>query len=169
MQAGHGEMEGAELGATGADGELAFGRGQDDVFDFEIDLRGASVGDGAAANGGEDLLDVFIFNAEDRRAIERNFIDELGEGVLNIGESRVMIQMLAVDVGDYGDDGRELKKRSVAFVRFDHQNGAFAHARVRALESGDAATHDDGGVEIRGVQNGGDHRRGGGFPMAAGD
>src|SRR5579884_3071157 len=101
-------MKCAKLRTAAANGELAFGRTEGDVLDFEIDLRGAPVGDGAAANGGEDLLDIFIFHAKDRRAIERNFVDELGESVLDIGKVRVVVQVLAINVGDDSDDGREL-------------------------------------------------------------
>ena len=110
-----------------------------------------------------------IVQADDRGAVERHLVDELDEGGADVVERRVVIQVLAIDVGDHGDDGRELEERAVALVGFHHQEIAVADARVRAAHGADASADHHGGVEAGVVQDGGGHRGGGGLAVAAGD
>ena len=137
--------------------------------DPQVGLRAGAVGDHAAIDARQNLLDVFVVQAQDRRAIERNRFDELDERPADLFEIRVVIQMLAVDVGDDRQNRRELQERSVALVAFDHQVIACAHARVRAAQHCRAPAHHHGGIETRVDQNGRHHRGGGGFAVAAGD
>ena len=76
--------------------------------------------------------------------------------------------MLAVNVGDDGEDGRELEERAVAFVGLGDQVLRFAEAGVGAHGIHASADH-DGGIEAAGGKHGGDHRGGGGLAVHAGD
>ena len=76
---------------------------------------------------GRMLLDVFVVQAQDGRAVERNFARRMSANASRISSMiRVVIQMLAVDVGHHRQNRRQLQKRSVAFVAFDHQVIALA-------------------------------------------
>ena len=79
-----------------------------------------------------------------------------------------MIEMLAIDGGDDGDDGREEQEAAITFVGFDDEVFAAAQARGGAGLI-HPATDDEGGVEMRGGENGGDHRSGGGFAVSTAD
>ena len=83
-------------------------------------------------------------------------------------ERGVVVQVLAIHVGDDGDDGREFEERAVALIGFHHQEIAAAHAGVRAAHGADASAHHHGGVEAGEVQDGGGQGGGGGLAVAAG-
>ncbi len=79
-----------------------------------------------------------------------------------------MVQMLAVDVGDDGHDGGEFQERAVAFVGFDKQEVAAAHAGGGAADGFQAASHHDGGIQPGVTEDGGQHGGGGSLAVAAG-
>ena len=78
-----------------------------------------------------------------------------------------MVQVLAIDIGDHRDDGRELEERAVALVGLRYQEIAVAHPGVRAAHGAHAAADHHRRVEASVVQDGGGHRRGGGLAVAA--
>ena len=82
---------------------------------------------------------------------------------------RVVIQMLAIDVGHDGEDRRELQERSIALIRFHHQKIALADARVRPAHGRDFAAHHHRGIHARMAQDRRDHRSGGGLAVTARD
>ena len=112
VASGDAQREAAEIGGAIADIELADKRAADDIGGLDIGLRGGAVGDGAAADLGQQALHIGVVEADDHGAVERHLVDELDEGGADVVERRVVIQMLAIDVGDDGDDGRELEKAS---------------------------------------------------------
>ena len=75
--------------------------------------------------------------------------------------------MLAVDICHHRQNRRQFEERTVAFVRFHHQNRALPNARIRTLHRRHASAHHNRRIEIRRIQNRRHHRRGGSFPMAA--
>ena len=89
-------------------------------------------------------------------------------GALDVGHVVVAVHVLAVEVGDDGEDGRELEEGAIALVGFGDEVLGGAEAGVGA-EGIDAATNDDGGVEAAGGENTGHHGGGGGFAVHAGD
>ncbi len=76
--------------------------------------------------------------------------------------------MLAVNVGDDGEDGPQLQKRAVTFVGLGDEVLGLADAGIGA-DGVNTAADDDRGVEPSGGEHGGDHRGGGGLAMHAGD
>ena len=90
------------------------------------------------------------------------------EGLLDVGHVAVAVHVLAVEIGDHGEDGRELEEGAVALVGLGDQILRAAQPGVGA-ERVDAATHDDGGIESAGGEHRGNHRGGGGLAVHAGD
>ena len=109
-----------------------------------------------------------IVDAGGDGAVERHLVHEVEEGALDVGHVVVAVHVLAVEIGDDGEDGRELEEGAVAFVGFGDQILRGAEPGVGA-ERIDAAADDDGGVEAAGGEDGSDHGGGGGFAVHAGD
>ncbi len=82
---------------------------------------------------------------------------------------RVVVQVLTVDVGDHGENRRQLEERPIAFVAFHHQIVALTQARIGAAHHAHAPADHHGGVQPGVGHNSGDHGSGGGLAMAAGD
>src|SRR6185369_12611767 len=78
--------ETAEIGGAIADIELADKRAADNVGGLYVGLRGRAVGDGAAANLGEQTLHIGIVEANDHGTIEGHLVDELDEGGADVLE-----------------------------------------------------------------------------------
>ena len=103
------------------------------------------------------------------RAVERHLLDELEERRADLGDGCVVIQVLAVDVGDHRQNRAELQERAVAFVGFDHQEIALSHARVGAAHGRGFSADHHRRIEAAGIEDRSGHGRGGGFAVAAGD
>ena len=109
-----------------------------------------------------------MIDAHHGKAIERQVLDEMAEGVLHRFEGLEVIEMLGIDIGDDRDLGRQLQERAVTLVRFDHHPVAGAKPRIRAIGVDDAAI-DHGGIEAAGIEQRCDHRGRGGLAVGAGD
>src|SRR5882672_11830476 len=80
------------------------------IADDEIGLGRSAISNDGALDAGNDGLNVGLVEAEDGGAVKRNAIYELGEDRLNLFERAVLVEMLAIDCGDDGDDGRVIKE-----------------------------------------------------------
>ena len=109
-----------------------------------------------------------IVDAGGDRAVERHAVHEVEKGALHVGHVAVAVHVLAIEIGDDGEDGRELEKGAVALVGLGNQILRGAETGVRA-ERVDAAADDDGGIEAAGREHAGHHRGGGGLAVHAGD
>ena len=79
-----------------------------DVGAAHIGLRGKAVGDDAAvADARDDRLHLRMIEAEHRRAVEGDILDEFDEGVLDRVEAAIMVEMFGIDIGDDGDGAVE--------------------------------------------------------------
>src|SRR5262249_396435 len=116
----------------------------------------------------QKLLDVLVVEAQDRGPVKRDLVDELEESRANLDDGGVVIEMLAVDVGDDGEDGAELEEGAVALIRFDHEEIALTDACVRTADGGGVAADDHGRIETSGAEDCGGHRSCGGLAVAAG-
>ncbi len=137
--------------------------------DFEGGLLAAAVGNRTAIHQGKKLLDILVIQAQDGRPVERNLLDELEERGANLNDGRIVIQVFAVDVRNHRQDGAELQKRSITFVRFDNQEIALPDARIGAAHGCGFSTHHHCGIEPCYVEHRCGHRRGGSFAMASGN
>jgi hypothetical protein len=111
-------------------------------------------------------LDFGVVGADRREAVERDVLDEVLEALLHRVEVAPVVQVLGVDVGDDGHGGLQLQERPVALVGLDHDPVALADLGVGAVGVDDPAV-DHGRVQGAGVQQGGDHRGGGGLAVRA--
>src|SRR5690348_2194891 len=139
-----------------------------DIADDQVGLRGRAISNDRALDAGNDRLDVGFVQTKDGGAVKRDAIDELGEGILNVFQGGVLVEVLAVNGGDDGDDGGEQQEGAVAFIGFHDEVVALAEA---GGGSGliDPATDHKRGIEMRGGKDRGDHGGRGGFAMRAGD
>ena len=106
--------------------------------------------------------------AADDETVKRHALHEVEEGAADVAHVAVAIHVLAVNVGDDRDNRGQLQKRAIALVGLGDEILRFAEARVGA-HGVDATSDNDGGIEAAGGENGGDHGRGGGFAVHAGD
>jgi hypothetical protein len=160
------EAEGAKVFAFVGEAEFAGQAFEANVADNQVGLAGDAISKDGALDTGDDGLDVWLVKTKDGGAIERNAIHKIDEGVLDVFERGVLIEVFAVDGGDHGYDGGEEQKAAVAFVSFDDEIFAAAEA------SGgtgliDLAADDEGRIEVCGGKNGSDHGSGGGFAVAS--
>src|SRR5271165_3374153 len=173
VEPGHVKLEGAEHVALRASiysdfeaGTRSFSRRQQ-----AQDIVGAgvgSVGEDFSADAGQDGGKLRIVEAGHAGSVKGHAVHEVDEGILHVGHVAVTIHVLAVEVGDDGENGRQLQEGAVALVRLRDKVLRLAEARVRA-QSIDAAAHDHGRIEATGGEHSGDHRCGGGLAVHAGD
>jgi len=57
-------------------------------------------------HAGEQSLDVLLIETEDRGSVKGDLVDELQEGLLDVGEIPVVVQMLGINGGHHRQRGR---------------------------------------------------------------
>ena len=162
-------VHGAGLAIVERDLELRSAAHRRQVEQPHIGLGVLAVSDDAAILdlADEGLHDGMI-GAHHGKAVERQVLDEMPEGILHGLEGLEVIEMLGIDIGDDRDIGRQLQERAVALVGLHHHPVAGAETRVGAIGVDDAAV-DHGRIEPAGVEQGCDHRGRRGLAMRAGD
>ena len=90
------------------------------------------------------------------------------EGELQLAHAAVVIQMVVVDVQHNGQIGGQLEEGLGELAGLDHDIVALAGLAV-AIDEGQFAADDSGGVAACQFQRGGDHGSGGGLAVSAGD
>jgi hypothetical protein len=120
------QVKHAEIFAFEGQAEIAAEAFEADVADDEVGLAGSAVSDDGAFHVGKNGLHVRFVEAENRGAVKGDAVDELDEGALDVGERSVLIEVLAIDGGDNGDDRGEHEEAAVAFIGFDDEVLAFA-------------------------------------------
>ena len=96
----HIQPERAQVVAMPANAKCAGRRFVHHAVNFKIHLRVSSIGNGAPPHSREDLLNIFVFHAEDHSAVERNLVNELSKRGPDGFNGRVVVQMLAINIGD---------------------------------------------------------------------
>ncbi len=150
-------MEDAEVFAFEGEAEIAAKPFELHVADDQVGLAGSAVGNDGALYVWENGLHVRFVEAENRGAVEGHAVHELDEGALNVRERGVLVEVLAIDGGDDGDDGCEHQEAAIAFVGFHYEILAFAEARGGACLIHFATNHKCR-IEMRGAKNRSDHR-----------
>src|SRR5208283_525346 len=97
-------------------------------------------------------LDQYSSLEDIQSAIEGNAIYKLHEGALDVLERGILIEMLAVNRGDHGDDRGKHQEAAVAFVGFHHEIFATSDARSGAGLI-DPAANDKCRVEMSGGED----------------
>ena len=138
------------------------------VLGAHVGLRIEAVGHHVARRVLRQRRDFRIVDAQHRQPVERQAMQEFGEGFLHLREvAAVVLEMVGVDVGDHRDRGIQAQERAVAFVGFGDQPLAAAEARVRARGE-QLAADDEGRVHPAFAQHAGGQRRRGRLAVRAG-
>src|SRR5260370_34405513 len=161
------KLEDAEVVAFVGEAKFAAQAFEFDVADDQVGLARGAVGDDRALHIGNDSLHVGLIKAQNRSTVKGHAIDELHEGILNIFERGVLVQMLAVDGSNDGNHGHEQQEAAVTLVSFDHEKFALAQPSGRSSLI-DAAADDKGRIEMGGRKNRPDDRSRGGLAVSAG-
>src|SRR2546422_568737 len=151
------ELEQAEIFALVSQPELAAQTFQRHVADHQISLARRSVRNDGTLHTGNDGLHVGLIDTQDRRTVKWHAIHKLDEGVLNILERGVLVEVFAINRCHDCDYGREHQEAAVALVRFHHKIFPFAEPRRRACLVYFSAD-DKRGVEVRRSQYRSDDR-----------
>src|SRR5262249_6655441 len=122
------EAKKAEILPLVGEAEFAGEAAKLDIADKEVGLARCAIGKDGAFDVGNDGLNVGFIEAEDSGAVERDSVNELRKGVLNVSERSVLVQVLAVDGRNHSDYRRKKQKATIAFVGFDDEVFAFAKA-----------------------------------------
>src|SRR5204863_1784018 len=127
------------------------------IADYQISLARRSISNDGPLHAGNDGLHIGFIDAEDGRAVKWHAIHRLDEGILNIFERGVLVEVFAINRGDDRDHRSKHQEAAVALVRFDHKIFAFAEPRGRAGLV-DFSTDDKRGIEMRRREHRGDDR-----------
>src|SRR5271165_2332847 len=173
VEPGHVKLEGAEHVALRASiysdfeaGTRSFSRRQQ-----AQDIVGAgvgSVGEDFPADAGQDGGKLRIVEAGHAGSVKGHAVHEVNEGILDVGHVAVTIHVFAIEVGDNGENGRQLQEGAVALVGLRDEVLRLAEAGVRSHRI-DPAAHNYGGVKTSGGQHGGDHGCGRGLAVHTGN
>ena len=168
VAAGGVDLDLARVAAEGLDAEARAVGKQLDVGRPHVGLGPRAVEHRAPRDLGHDAAHLGIVPAQHGDAVERHPVREVDERLEHGVEGLIVVEVLAVDVGDDRHGGREAQERAVALVGLGDQELPLAEARVRAQGVEPPADHDRG-VEPAPRQHRGDHRGGGRLAVRTGD
>src|SRR5215831_3004356 len=162
------QAEKAEVVAFVGQAELARQTLKLNIADKQVGLARGAIGKNWPLDVRNDGLNVGLIQAEDGRAIEGNAVHELGEGVLDVGERRVLVEVFPIDRGDDGHHRRKEEKAAVAFVRLHNKVFAFPKPGGGAGLIHLAANH-KGRIEMSCGEDGSDERGSRGLAVRSAD
>ena len=127
-----------------------------------------AVGHNLAA-GGLGELDVVPHVAVDHDGARvTDKVHELAEGLLDVLQGAVVVEVVSLDVGNHHDVGVEIEEGAVGLVGLADEIASPAVAAVGAVLLDDAAD-EEGGVHAQVVEHAGDHRGRRGLAVRAGN
>lgn len=109
-----------------------------------------------------------VLATDDDRAVLAHQTHKLGEGGLDLLDTRVMIEMVGLDVGHDDHIGVKEQEGAVGLIRLGDKIVARAVFAV-GIVALDNATDQEAGVQTHAVEHGGTHRRGRGLAVSTGD
>src|SRR3990172_7267659 len=165
---GDGKLEPAEVPAAVRDPEPRSKRSERNILRLIVGLGAHPVRQIPLLNKGDQRLDMLFVEAEYGDAVERDFVDEQKERVLDLVDVLVVIEVFRVDVRHHGDGRRQLEKAPVALVRFGNEEFALSELGIRA-EAVQLAADDDRGVYVACRKHRGHHRGRGRLAVRAGN
>src|SRR6202044_2523274 len=117
MNARYAQMKRPQVVTARSNREAALESAAIHVSDLQSGLLAASVSNDAAIHQGKKLLNVLVVQAQDGRPVERHLLNKLEECGADLHNGRIVIQVLAIDVRNHGQDRAQLQERSIALVR----------------------------------------------------
>src|SRR6266566_648438 len=146
------QPEQTEIFTSVSQPELAAQTLQLHIADHQIGLARSSIGNDRTLHAGNDGLHVGLIDTENRRTVKRHAIHKLDEGVLNVFERGVLVEVFAINRSYHSDHRREHQEAAVALIRFHDKIFAFAKPRGSARLVDFPADHKRG-VKMRGRQH----------------
>src|SRR5262249_44229532 len=132
--------------------ELAARAHELNVADNQVCLRRSAVGDDRALNVRDDGLNVGLVETKDGGAVERHTVDELGERILDVCERVILVEVLAIDGSDDGNDRSKKQEGTIAFVGFNDEVLTLPEP-CRGASLIDFAADNECGIKVRGTEN----------------
>ena len=122
-----------------------------------------------AGDFSHDVAHCRIVGAQDRHAIERHAMQEIDEGLLQVGEVvPVGLHVVGIDIRDDRHDGQQVQERGVRLVGLHHDVVAAAKLRVGA-GAVEAPADDEGRIESGSRQHARHQARRRGLAVRAGN
>jgi hypothetical protein len=141
----------------------------DDVDGADHRVGAEAVGHERARDHRHDRAHARIVGAEDGGAVERHLVDELDEGLLQLGEVvAVGVHVVGVDVRHDRHHRQQVEERRVRLVGLDHDVVAGAEPGMGA-GGVEPAADDEGRIEPGLGKDAGHERGGRGLAVGAGD
>ncbi|MNH05259.1 hypothetical protein D3C79_645780 [compost metagenome] len=159
-----------QLTGTGATHpEAAAIAGLHEVQHLHVGISGQTIGDGRTADLRQQATDHGIIHAHHGQSVERQVVQEVDEGGLQLGEvTAIGVHVIRFDVGHYGYHGLQMQEGGIALIRFGDQVTAAAQACIGA-GAVEQTADDEGGIPV-GLGIDARHQTGGGgLAMGAGD
>ncbi|MNZ54994.1 hypothetical protein D3C78_729110 [compost metagenome] len=167
--AGHVHRHLQRLAVATQHGEVGLHAHLADVDGADVGLVAEAIGHGRALDLWQDLAHYRVVQAHHGQAVERQVVQELDEGFLQLVEvTLVGGHVVGVDVGDHSNHRLQVQEAGVAFVGFGDQVTAGTQLRIGA-GSGQAATDDERRVQATGRKYRGQQAGGGGLAMGTGN
>ncbi len=94
---------------------------EDDFLRLKIGLCGQPISGEPLLQPRDETLDIWMVQTENRQAIERNLIQETEEGLLDLLNAVIVIEVLRIDIGHHGNRGHQLEKGTIALIGLSHQ------------------------------------------------
>ena len=161
-------MKGADQIIAGPAGKAGHPLGVErDGLGLDLVLGPQAEGQGPAVDLGNEPADQGIVPPADQQALPGNLAGELGEGLVHLIETVVIIQVVPVDIEDDPDRRVHVQKTPPVLAGLRHEIGGIADLGVPC----DGVQHpaqEHRGHEARRVHQHGDQRRGGGLPVGPG-
>ena len=131
VQAGHVHRDVQRLALRAQHGEPGAHAFLADVDRAHVGVFAEAVGHGRAGDLREDLTHNRIIHAHHRQSVERQVVEELDEGLLQLVEvAAVGRHVVGVDIGDHRDHRLQVQEAGVALVGLGHQVEAGAELGV---------------------------------------
>src|SRR5512136_234514 len=94
---------------------------EDDFLGLKIGLCGQPICRKPLLQPRDETLDIWMVQTENRQAIERNLFQEAEEGVLDLLNAVVVIEVLRINIGHHGNRGHQPEKGTIALIGLSHQ------------------------------------------------
>ncbi len=131
-----------------------------DVDGAHVGILAQAVGRGRTTDLRDDLAHYRVIYTEHRQTVERQVVEELDKGLLQLAEvAAIGAHVVGIDIGDHGHHRLQVQEAGVALVGLGDQVATAAQLRVGAGRR-EPATDDKGRVQptcgkYRGQQAGG--------------
>ncbi len=113
----------------------------------------------------EETLDIWVIEAENGQSEKWNLVQKREEGLFDLVDPFIIVEMLWIDVGHHRKSGHQLEEGAIALIGFGYQKFSLPKPGI-ASDAVQSPSDHNRGVETTGRQNRGNERSGGGLSMS---